>query len=165
MARRTATTPSPIPDDDVLPAPEHPALGMLPGLVGYRVRLAQMAIFADFERMLADLALTPGVFGLLVIVEANPGLRQQQLADAAQIDRSTLVPALDRLEARALVERRVDPTDRRSNGLFLTADGRALLRRAKRTVEAHETRLASGLSADERDTLVQLLDRVVAALR
>lgn len=164
MARATATASGPLPDAEV-PDADGPALGVLPGLVGYRVRLAQMAIFADFERMLADLALTPGVFGLLVIVEANPGLRQQQLADAAQIDRSTLVPALDRLEARALVERRADPTDRRSNGLFLTANGRALLKRAKRVVEAHEAKLASGLTRGERDTLVRLLDRVVAALR
>jgi DNA-binding MarR family transcriptional regulator len=140
-------------------------LGVLPDLVGYHVRLAQMAVFADFERSLADLALSPGVFGLLVIVDANPGLRQQQLADAARIDRSTLVPALDRLEARGLVERRADPLDRRSNGLFLTADGRSLLAQAKRAVRRHEARLAAGFSDAERDTLVDLLTRVVAALR
>lgn len=159
MARRPASV-SPDPVDAA-----GAALGVLPDLVGYRVRLAQMAIFADFETALADLALTPGVFGLLVIVEANPGLRQQALADAAQIDRSTLVPALDRLEARGLVERRPDPDDRRSNGLFLTAAGATTLAQAKRAVRAHETRLASGLSGTERDTLVRLLDRVVAALR
>jgi hypothetical protein len=72
-------------------------LGMLPDLVGYHVRLAQMAIFADFEKTLGELELSPGLFGLLVIIEANAGLKQTQLADAARLDRSTLVPALDKL--------------------------------------------------------------------
>lgn len=140
-------------------------LGMLPDLIGYHVRLAQMAVFADFERSLGALELSPGLFGLLVIVEANPGLRQVRLAAAARLDRSTLVPALDKLEARALVERRAEPEDRRSNGLFLTRDGATLLERAKQIVRAHERRIAGLLSAEERTVLVRCLDRLAPEAR
>jgi len=136
-------------------------LGMLPELVGYHVRLAQMAIFADFERALGELELSPGLFGLLVIIEANAALKQTQLADAARLDRSTLVPALDKLEDRGLVERRAAPGDRRSNGLFLTAAGAALLVAAKREVKRHEARLARGLGCGERDKLIALLTRIL----
>jgi DNA-binding MarR family transcriptional regulator len=135
-------------------------LGMLAELIGYHVRLAQMAVFADFERALGALSLSPGLFGLLVIVEANPGLRQTQLADAARLDRSTLVPALDKLESRDLVERRAAPDDRRSNGLFLTAQGATLLAQAKRAVRAHEKRIAAELGEGDRATLIELLDRL-----
>ena len=45
-------------------------------------------------------ALTPGEFGLLVLVDRNAGLSQMALARALGIDRSTLVPILDRLQAR-----------------------------------------------------------------
>ncbi len=133
---------------------------MLPELVGYHIRLAQMAIFADFEAALGELALSPGLFGLLVIVEANPGLKQTRLADAAHLDRSTLVPALDKLEARGLVERRAAPGDRRSNGLFLTAAGAELLTAAKRTVRRHEARLARAFGTGERDKLIASLSRI-----
>lgn len=136
------------------------SLGMLGDLIGYHVRLAQMAVFADFEQALGALSLSPGLFGLLVIVEANPGLRQTQLADAARLDRSTLVPALDKLESRDLVERRAAPDDRRSNGLFLTAQGSALLAQAKRAVRAHEKRIAAELGDGDRATLIALLDRL-----
>lgn len=135
-------------------------LGMLPELVGYHVRLAQMAIFADFEATLGELALSPGLFGLLVIIEANAGLKQTQLADAARIDRSTLVPALDKLEDRGLVERRAAPGDRRSNGLFLTRAGEELLAAAKRAVRRHEARLARAFADGERDKLLALLTRI-----
>lgn len=133
---------------------------MLPELVGYHIRLAQMAIFADFEAALGELALSPGLFGLLVIVEANPGLKQTRLADAAHLDRSTLVPALDKLEDRGLVERRAAPGDRRSNGLFLTAAGAELLAAAKRTVRRHEARLAREFGTGERDKLIASLSRI-----
>ncbi len=140
-------------------------LGMLPELIGYHVRLAQMAVFADFERSLGTLDLSPGLFGLLVIIEANPGLRQIQLAAAARLDRSTLVPALDKLEARGLVERRAAPDDRRSNGLFLTRPGAGLLQRAKAIVRDHEQRIAGALSAEERAVLVRCLDRLAPEVR
>jgi DNA-binding MarR family transcriptional regulator len=134
---------------------------MLPELVGYHVRLAQMAIFADFEEALRAQDLSPGLFALLVIVESNPGLKQTQLANAARLDRSSLVPALDRLEARGLVERRASSRDRRSNGLFLTEAGRALLTAAKRAVRRHEARLAGALPRGERERLIALLGRIL----
>lgn len=136
------------------------ALGMLPELIGYHIRLAQMAIFADFDEALGEHALSPGLFGLLVIVEANPGMKQTQLADAARLDRSTLVPALDKLEDRGLVERRAAPGDRRSNGLFLTGAGFDLLTAAKRAVRRHEARLAREFGAGERDKLIASLSRI-----
>lgn len=142
-------------------AEENPvSLGMLPGLVGYQVRLAQMAIFADFDETLGELRLSPGLFGLLVIVQANPGLKQSRLAQAARLDRSSLVPALNKLEARGLVARCDAPGDRRAYGLHLTAAGAALLARAKRAVRRHEARLATGLGKGERDLLMGLLSGI-----
>lgn len=152
------------------PEPETPApaadstavdLGMLPELLGYHVRLAQIAIFADFNRCLEHLELSPGLFALLVIIEANPGLKQTRLAEAAHLDRSTLVPALNKLEARGLVERRTAPGDRRSNGLFLTQAGGSLVRRASVAVKRHESGIASSLDEGERALLLEMLDRLV----
>ena len=136
------------------------ALGLLPELVGYHVRQAQMAIFADFDAALGELGVSPGIFALLVIIDANPGLKQTRLAAAARLDRSTLVPALDKLEQRQLVERRAAPGDRRSNGIFLTPGGGAVLEAARRAVRRHEARLARGFAVGERTTLIDLLTRI-----
>ena len=80
---------------------------MLPSLLGYVLRRTQSAVFADFAATFAKAgeALTPGEFGLLVLVERNAGLSQMALARALGIDRSTLVPILDRLQARGLLVR------------------------------------------------------------
>jgi DNA-binding MarR family transcriptional regulator len=134
-------------------------LGVLPGLIGYQLRLAQRAIFADFAQTMNGAGISPGLFGILVIVDANAGLTQQSLADAAHLDRSTVVTVLDKLEQRGLVERRA--ADRRSNGLFLTPQGARLLRSLRRKVARHEKRVVENLSEREREHLVSLLQRIL----
>ena len=103
--------------------------GALPGLLGYRLRLAQQAVFRDFAASVQGLS--PGRVGLLIYIDANPGVTQSRLAEAAERDRSTMVGVLDQLEARGLIERRRGE-DRRTNGLWLTRAGRDLLARALR---------------------------------
>jgi DNA-binding MarR family transcriptional regulator len=147
------------------PAAGRARRGLLPELLGYQLRLAQRAIFDDFADAMGELEVSPGLFGMLVIIEANPGLKQTELAHAAQLDRSSLVPALDKLEARRLVLRRASADDRRVNGLWLTSEGVALLKQLKQRVARHEQRVARGLTSDERKTLVALLRRILPERR
>ena len=140
-------------------SPTSISLGLLPELVGFQLRMAQIAMFKDFSESIGDLDMTPGLFGVLVIIEANPDLKQSELARATHLDRSTVVSVIDNLERRSLVERRAAPNDRRSNALRLTSDGAALLRRIKQRVGEHEKRLVATLSPTERQTLVKLLKK------
>jgi len=135
-------------------------LGLLPGLVGYQLRMAQIALFRDFADGLGEFDVTPGLFGVLVIIEANPDLKQTELARATHLDRSTVVSVIDNLERRGLVERRSALNDRRSNALRLTADGTALLRKLKRQVNLHEKRLIANFSETERLQFLALLQKV-----
>jgi len=131
--------------------------GALHGLLGYRLRLAQQAVFRDFAVSVP--VLSPGRVGLLIFIDANPGVTQSRLAEAAERDRSTMVGVLDQLESRGLVERRRGK-DRRTNGLWLTRGGRTLLARALRGIARHEKRIAARLSAAERRQLLELLGRI-----
>lgn len=141
--------------------PEPAALdpGPLPGLLGYRLRLAQQSVFRDFERSVGTLGISPGRAGMLLLIEANAGLSQSRLAEAVGLDRSTLVPILDDLERRQLVERRPG-IDRRTNGLALTAAGKRFLVSLKRQVGEHEDRIAARLTPREREQLIGLLARL-----
>jgi len=136
------------------------SLGLLPSLLGYQLRRAQVAVFQNFTEVVGPAELTPGQFGVLVVVDANPGLSQTQLGNALGIDRSTVVAVIDRLEARGLVSRRVSSNDRRLHALHLTEEGRATLQRLTDRVRAHEHAIARGLSAAEQAHLVELLRRV-----
>jgi len=135
----------------------HP--GLLPELIGYRLRLAQQAVFRDFAATVPGLS--PGRVGMLLLIEANPGVTQSRLAHAVSRDRSTMVGVLDQLEAKGLIERRRG-ADRRTNGVWLTRAGRSALARAKRAISIHERRVAARLSSIERAQLLDLLARIAA---
>jgi DNA-binding MarR family transcriptional regulator len=150
MADKTVTD-----DENGAPVP-----GVLDGLLGYRLRRAQVAVFADFAQTMAEFDLTPGQFGTLALIAANPGLSQTALGIALGIDRSSVVPLIDKLEGRRLVERAPHPRDRRSHALRLTDDGAALFEGARAAVARHEAHIFAPLDPAERETLARLLDRV-----
>jgi len=152
-------------DTKVKPKRPEIDLNLLPELVGYQLRLAQIAIFRDFSSTLGELDMTPGLFGVLVIIDANSGLTQNALAKATHLDRSTVVTVIDKLEQRGLVERRAAVPDRRAYALVLTAAGSKLLKRLKALVSEHEKRLCKNFSIAERDQLVRLLQRIFPELR
>jgi DNA-binding MarR family transcriptional regulator len=131
--------------------------GLLPDLLGYRLRLAQQAVFRDFGDTVTDLS--PGRVGILMLIDANPGVTQSRLAHAVGLDRSTMVGVLHALEARSLVERRRGE-DRRTNGLWLTAAGRKLVANLKRRIRVHERRVAARLTPAERAQLLELLEKL-----
>ncbi|HWI37541.1 MAG TPA: MarR family transcriptional regulator [Burkholderiales bacterium] len=131
--------------------------GVLPQLIGYRLRVAQQAVFRDFSESVGELS--PGRAGMLLLIEANPGVAQGRLAEAVKLDRSTMVGVVDSLEERGLIERRRG-TDRRTNGLWLTRAGRVLATRLRRRIERHENRVAARLKASERAQLIALLEKL-----
>jgi DNA-binding MarR family transcriptional regulator len=134
--------------------------GFLPDLLGYHLRRAQSAVFQDFAATMNGADVTPGQFGVLALIEANTGLSQTRLAEILGIDRSTLVAVIDKLERQGLVERAARPNDRRSHALRLSRHGQSRFVSLAGMVKKHETRIARRLSARERETLIDLLQRI-----
>ena len=133
---------------------------ILPTLIGYHLRRAQITVFNDFVKMMSEMQITPGQFGVALLIGANPGLTQSALARAVGIERSTMVAVIDALEARGLVERRPSPVDRRSYALVLSEQGNDLIAKIKPMVADHEDRIAANLSHEERAQLISLLAKI-----
>lgn len=146
--------------DDTASDAEQLDQDVLPDLVGYHLRRAQLTVFNDFVSTMATQQITPGQFGVLALISANPGLSQSALARAVGIERSTMVAVIDALQGRNLVERRPSPVDRRSYALMLSEGGRELLAVLKPLVVEHEDRIGEGLSADEKEILLRLLKKL-----
>jgi DNA-binding MarR family transcriptional regulator len=99
----------------------------------------------------------PAQFSVLVVIEANPGLSQADLAGVLGIERARLVRLLDGLERRGFTRRRASPVDRRLHALFLTEDGHSALRRIKALAGAHEKHLVERLGARKHQDLLEAL--------
>src|SRR5690242_17968045 len=109
------------------PEPIGLALGDLPDRVGYALRRAQIAVFHDFVQTMAELDIRPAQYSVLLLIELNPGVSQAAVGDALGIKPANLAVMLNALQARGLLRRARDVTDRRAHALHLTAPGRALL--------------------------------------
>lgn len=92
---------------------------------------ASRAVIRAYGPLLADLGLTyPQYLTMLVLWEADAPTAVGELGHRLRLDSGTLTPLLKRLEQQGLVTRRRDPADERRVLVELTADGRALRRRA-----------------------------------
>jgi DNA-binding MarR family transcriptional regulator len=132
-------------------------IGALNEHLGYFIRRLQVWVFQDFIRTLAPVDIRPAQYSVLVVIAANPGLSQSDLADRLGIERARLVRVLDKLEKRGLTQRLASPTDRRSHALRLTREGQKLLKRATLLAAAHEARLIEKLGPEQRKSMLALL--------
>ena len=122
-----------------------------------------LAMVAD---SLAEAGLTPLQYGTLTYLNkeaGEPGIDQVGLAARLGIDRNNVGVILAELEARELLERRVDPADKRARRLYLTSKGERLYRRLVPENSATNERILAPLSARERETLFDLLIRIIQA--
>jgi DNA-binding MarR family transcriptional regulator len=146
--------------DGTLPPGRPVDMGKMHGYLGYLLRRAQMLAYADFIEELVELNLSPGQFGVLTVIATNPGLRQSEVSAALGIQKTNFVAVLNEFERRGLAVRRPAAGDRRSYALYLTAEGKALLRRARAAQARHEARLVEPLGEQERAQLLGLLAKL-----
>ena len=133
--------------------------------VNFRVRMAQILAYKTFEAKVPDHGGAARYLGLLSIICQNPGQSQIKLAEAVGLQRSSLVPILDRMETNGILERRAVDGDRRSNAVWPTEKGLAVV--ADLTAQALEIegRMLEGLSTAETGLLLGLLDKIIENLR
>ncbi len=132
-------------------------IGVLNDHLGYFIRRLQVWVFQDFIRTLAPLEIRPAQYSVLVVIAANPGLSQSDLADRLGIERARLVRLLDRLEKRGLTRRLKSRTDRRSHALRLTRAGQRILKRAMLLAALHEAQLVEKLGVEQRKSMIDIL--------
>jgi len=146
-------------------ATDEAGIGILGDLVGYHLRRASTVVGNDFALALDGTRIRQVLFAILSIVKNNPGINQGAVGRALGIQRANMVSLINELVDRALVDRKTSPEDRRAFSLTLTAEGEAMFDDCVRRINAHEDRLLSDLSADERAILIDLLGRIEAKER
>lgn len=135
-------------------------MSFLESLTGYNARRGALAVIGVFLDRMAPYGLRPVDFSVLTLIAHNPGATSRQICGALDILPPNLVGMLKSLEKRGLVEKREHPSDRRAQGLHLTAAGTQLQSQAQATARELEDDAAAALTAQERETLNQLLRKL-----
>jgi DNA-binding MarR family transcriptional regulator len=139
-----------------------PSVWRVPSFLSYRLRQVCLGIM---DEVLASADLRPVEYATLTMLAAEPGLDQHQLAGRLAIDKMSMSNLADRLESRGLIARRLDPADRRTRALHLTADGLRLRRRLQPAALAAQDRILAPLQPKDRPVFVELMTRVIEGHR
>ena len=135
-------------------------LGMLNERLGYFARRVQVWIFQDFIRRLSEIDISPAQYSVLVVINANTGLSQSELATTLGIERARLVRLLHRLEKRDLTQRLPSSADGRRHELRLTREGQRVLARAKVLSDQHEAGLVKRFGPERYKALIETLRKI-----
>jgi MarR family transcriptional regulator, transcriptional regulator for hemolysin len=145
-----------------LPCPGVQAVDRRTWLVDLTLRLikAKTAFVTELNKPLAEFDLTTRAWW--VMAKAEPGtFSQRELSEMCEIDKTSMVTIIDDLETRDLLQRIRSPRDRRAWIISLTDEGRALLAQVRPIVEHVESKLVEAIPADERETFLSVLSRLV----
>ncbi len=110
---------------------------------------------------LASMGLNVRMCGVLNLLADEGPLTQQQIGAMLSIDRTTMVELLDDLEQQGILRREVNPDDRRSHLIKLTAQGRARQKVAMNAFDEAAGEFFSPLNAGERQQLASMLRRLI----
>jgi DNA-binding MarR family transcriptional regulator len=119
------------------------------------------AIDRDCAVRLARHRLSEGKFVLLFLLSDTPeGLSPHELAERAGVTRATITGLLDGLERDGFITRRGGLEDRRKIAVVLTRTGQTMARDLFNEHSEWVASLFSGITAGERKTLTDLLQRI-----
>jgi len=111
-----------------------------------------------------DIELSRPAITLLTWVSASPGCGVIDIAKGLQLSPPTISVGIRRLIQGDWLKRRSDPKDRRTSPIYLTPKGDDFLLRLRK----HQTRMfkvfLSGLTMDEQDLLLSLLERALESM-
>lgn len=117
---------------------------------------AQLAMTKVYRKLLASLELTYPQYLVMLVLWEGDSLTVSQIGERLFLDSATLTPLLKRLEVAGLLTRQRAAEDERQVVISLTAEGRALRRKAGAIPEA--IFCASGCELDELLQLKSQLD-------
>jgi DNA-binding MarR family transcriptional regulator len=97
-----------------------------------RLRPVLLQLVRELRREVHPLGITGGQVSLLVQIKRRPEIGVRELAALERVSPAAISGAVDRLERAGLIQRRRDATDRRRQGLTVSAAGERVLRAVKR---------------------------------
>ena len=130
--------------------------------IGYQLQLATLTSNHEARQELVDLQLTPARVTPLVHIREQPGCDQTELGQRLLVNRAAGMKIANALAEAGLIERS-EGRDRRSRGLTLTPHGKQVLTDATHRLARASDRTCQGLTAEEREQLLHLLQKLNAS--
>lgn len=128
---------------------------------GHHISRAARSMARLGDARLKPLGMSTGQLPVLVALKDGAKLSQRELARWAKVEQPTMAQMLTRMERDGLIQREPDPEDGRSSLISLTEAARVRQGAARQVLAAGNAAVVRGFTADEVETLLSLLKRVI----
>ncbi|MFC9999260.1 MarR family winged helix-turn-helix transcriptional regulator [Nocardia sp. NPDC127526] len=128
-----------------------------PATLLYLIKRLELASRAQLDALLKPSGVTALQYTALSVLERRPTMSSADLARASFVRAQSTSDLIGALERRGLIERAVDPANRRRLLISLTDEGRKFLARYNPRVAEMEERMVAELSAEERRVFREFL--------
>ncbi len=118
----------------------------------------------DADKRARAHGMTRAQWAILLWLRRQPGISQKELSELLEVEPITVARLVDRLEGRAMVERRPDPRDRRIWRLHLSAAAHDVLHDIDDQRADMARILTAGIDDRHIDTMTEALLRMKATL-
>ncbi len=152
-----------VPDAPVDAAAFDPAKQVLWSRPGFLVRRLNQIHYALFFEECRAFNVTPVQYGILTALSLNPWQDQTSIGMELGLDRTTTADVLKRLQEKGLVERRINPLDRRSRQAVITPEGLRVMGLLQDGMWRAQNRLLAPLSPRNQAVFMKLLSVLVDA--
>lgn len=129
-------------------------------VLGLHIGTANTLFVTRLERLLDPLKVTPKQVAILWLVNANPGVKQTDLSRFFKIERPTVHQFVRNLTRNGFLINEPSKLDRRAGGLWITAEGEAVLAQSRQMISSSELSLTACLTEHEKAELYRLLMKV-----
>nr|WP_255592778.1 MarR family transcriptional regulator [Bordetella sp. BOR01] len=140
-----------------------PAKQVLWSRPGYLVRRLNQIHYALFYEECKTQNVTPVQYGVLTALSLSPWLDQTAIGMELGLDRTTTADVIKRLQERGLVERRVNPNDKRSRQAVITQEGLRIMGLLQGGMARAQQRLLEPLTPRNQEIFMKLLSTLVDA--
>ncbi|AYC33130.1 MarR family transcriptional regulator [Pseudomonas cavernae] len=131
------------------------------GSIGHYLGSAALLKDRLLDSHLASLEISAAQFKVLIYIYLEKANTPADLCRLLSVDSGSMTRMLDRLEKKGLLHRKPCPTDRRCVRLTLSAAGQAVCQQTPEVVARAMNELARGLSHDELQSLLGLLEKML----
>lgn len=132
--------------------------------IGWLIVTSSNRLFAEADKQLAPLGLTAAQGSVVVLLARDNVSTPTELCNMMDYDRGAMTRLLNRMEAKGILKRLPNPTDRRAQVLELTTKGEQLYDQLLPTIDQVHAKALAGLDSEQAKTLATLLYRVATNL-
>ncbi|WP_161981519.1 MarR family winged helix-turn-helix transcriptional regulator [Aurantiacibacter suaedae] len=150
-------------DEGVAGQGEELGLARLQTTIGFLLLGGWRFANSCFNQHFKHIEITPASYGVLLLIEGNPGCSIGSVGRAMGIAPNSIARLVDGLVARDLVDKRVSKADARTRLLELTGEGRKFLALLEQQHAKYESEIIDAFGKDRHDALCVLLRPFVGA--